>query len=1115
VTLSSSWALLLLLGIPVALWLGGRAHAQSRVPHPFWFLAESGRAELSASRREWRAVALLLVTLVALAVAAAGPVQEPAAVTRAPSRLSTEFLRAATEPRRGSIVVHVSANAPGRLTVWRGDTQLWRHDVLASGEVSLGQPYRGDGQERLQLVFAGAGERVETQLRIPSLLPRPVFLAPELAGTAVASALAVLPTVALVREPDGGAVRVAAVADERVAARADLLFAALRDGARPLGPVPLSAEPTGPLVGLTPALLSGLAVRALATAAPAGSAVWLRAGAWPAVFTAPSAQRPAVVVAVSPERGQEGLGVLLPVLLADLFAAAPLADADADDRGVAAEAAPVTAPGASAWPTRALLFVALAGALASCSRRAWRLRVAAAVLIIAALALGFGPLRRVVFIVDVSNSVRESSSTAATLREEIERRVDALGAGDRAAVVVFAATASVAVPMGEGTAVRAWVRQGMPTVDIDGSATRIATALAVARDVGGDARTQLVLLSDGYDTDEGLLAALGSERVELAPLDRGDTVELVAGLGPIDAVLGVPAAVPFEVHVDAGACQRRGVHLPLPAVLSAATRHGILLSRTQVELGAGTTSMSIPVTFVSPGEQEVHLVLVTRDDAFAANDSAVAVVRVMGQPRELWIADPAHVPASPGLLAATDVVVLDGVAPGELAGVRAQALADYVRRGGSVLVAGGPHVLAAGQAGALGALLPLTAGEASRQLAVVVVLDRSGSMDEQGGTEALASLIASLPDDSLLGVVAFDVGAQVLRDLLPVASSPRFALRVPSASGGTDPAGALARAESLLSAAPVGAQRVVVLASDGRFEHSAAAARAGVARLAEIGVRVAILGLGAVGPPQAALLASLGELGGGGLLAGGGSAALPRLVTHPAGGATPSGPPRARPAGVTLLGPDLAAALRNIRTSRYPARVSEGATVLADQGERPLCAARAVGAGVLVALATELRAMAPAGRARLGAALTAATRRQRSASVALRLASGRSVSRPRLRVDLLSTEADPTSSLSVEIEEPGGARAMRALAPLGDGRFEGELNTEAAGAFHLTAEQPTLAATTVLGPLETRGLGACEAMRAAPGSQQGPRAAPTRLLAYLCALATGLMLAAQARRASR
>lgn len=249
---------------------------------------------------------------------------------------------------------------------------------------------------------------------------------------------------------------------------------------------------------------------------------------------------------------------------------------------------------------------------------------------------------------------------------------------------------------------------------------------------------------------------------------------------------------------------------------------------------------------------------------------------------------PEDFPRDPAALEGYAAVVLDDLPLESLPPPSRAALAEAVRRQGlGLLVLGGPHGFGRGgyRHSDLEDLLPVLAegGDIRSAASVLFLLDKSGSMDAQGGVaggfamarRAVLETLKGLWRQDRVGITVFDAG---VREVLPlgVHADPERALDSALAlapSGGTRLAPALAAAVDRLSRADT-RQRLLILVSDGRFVDGDFA---GVERkLAEGSIEFIALAVG-----EEAALPALERLAGAGkgrVLRVGRTAELPRLM---------------------------------------------------------------------------------------------------------------------------------------------------------------------------------------------------------------------------------------------
>jgi von Willebrand factor type A domain/Aerotolerance regulator N-terminal len=216
--------------------------------------------------------------------------------------------------------------------------------------------------------------------------------------------------------------------------------------------------------------------------------------------------------------------------------------------------------------------------------------------------------------------------------------------------------------------------------------------------------------------------------------------------------------------------------LTLPLTAEAPGTSGYTLSLTSPDAAALSLSASVAVS-VQPGDS----VLVVGNQA-AGSAPLIRAMTVQG--RTARAVSPAQFPSRAADLAGHEAVLLLDVPATALSAAQQAALDEYVRAGGLLVLAGGPHSF--GPGGYYGTTLERLSPLSSRvvqdapKLALGLLLDKSGSMNEgvDGGYSKLdlikAAGLASaelLNPQSEVAVVAFDsapkmvVPLQSARDL--------------------------------------------------------------------------------------------------------------------------------------------------------------------------------------------------------------------------------------------------------------------------------------------------------------------------------------------------------------
>jgi len=202
-------------------------------------------------------------------------------------------------------------------------------------------------------------------------------------------------------------------------------------------------------------------------------------------------------------------------------------------------------------------------------------------------------------------------------------------------------------------------------------------------------------------------------------------------------------------------------------------------------------------------------------------------------------------------------VILNNVAKRQIGDRFLTSLEAFVQGGGGLLLVGGERSFGLGgyvdskldQLSPLKFVPPQTE---KRRLtnAVALVIDKSGSMAEEGKIEAakMAALasIQSLKDEDYISVIGFDAGPFVIIDVQPVGQAKReaeYRLRNLTAAGKTNLLPALATARQRLQKAGSSRKHIIVL-SDGKFPLSSEAYIAEINNLRNEGISVSAVALG-------------------------------------------------------------------------------------------------------------------------------------------------------------------------------------------------------------------------------------------------------------------------------
>jgi Mg-chelatase subunit ChlD len=495
------------------------------------------------------------------------------------------------------------------------------------------------------------------------------------------------------------------------------------------------------------------------------------------------------------------------------------------------------------------LIIRRAGALRLSRFRFWALLTLRSVALIALVfALAGAQVVRpvddltVVFLIDASNSMAPAQRDQAI--EYLNTALDHTARqGDKAAVVVFGRNAVVErapAPLDNLNQLNSSIAAARTNIE---EAIQLGIALFPA-----DTQKRLVLLSDGRE-NEGRAA----ETARLAAL-RGipiDIVELPSAIGT-DVLIGA---------LDAPDVVRENQEIALTAQIqsSIATTGRIELFADGERIGvetitieAGTTFVPLQVSGGETGFRRFEVRLEAEGDTQPVNNRAAAFTTVQGPPRVLLIANnpeyaaplqraleaanaraeilpPNQVPALQAQLKQFAAIVLVDVPARDVPRALQTALPIYVRdQGGSLAMIGGMESFGAGgwRRSPVAPALPVELDPQDREeradLALALVIDRSGSMSESAGVgitklmlakEAVYQASLGLEQNDQIGVVAFDTLAEWVLPMqpLPGLADIEQALSRFGDGGGTDIRSGVAAAAEVLPVVDAKTKHVILL----------------------------------------------------------------------------------------------------------------------------------------------------------------------------------------------------------------------------------------------------------------------------------------------------------------
>ncbi|MGB0384915.1 MAG: VWA domain-containing protein [Ardenticatenaceae bacterium] len=563
----------------------------------------------------------------------------------------------------------------------------------------------------------------------------------------------------------------------------------------------------------------------------------------------------------------------------------------------------------------ALLLIPLAWGLAALAPRAlslFRRRLSLVlrtlVLLLVILALAGTQLRRsvdnltVVFLVDVSDSM--PSGTRQQAAEFLRGAIEAMPAGDQAAVVVFGKEALV-----ERTASDIRRFDSLASVPV-ATRTNIADAIQLGLALlPADMQKRLVLLSDGQQNEGDARAAAKLVAAREVLLDSVAIGGAIAGPEVQVTELSAPNTVPFgqrfELAVRLLSNQETTVRLRIFG-------DNQVIYDQAVEVSAGGSTYRIPLEAEQEGFQRYRAVIDGAEDTRPQNNEAAAFTRVTGQPSVALVTNkpeqaspliqalegsqmrverffPNALPQTLEELINFDSIVLVGVEAPELPRATIETLPTFVRDVGHGLVMiGGPEGFGAGQwlrtpvEEALPVDMEVQPKDRQANIALVLAVDKSGSMGRchcddpnnaqqeqqrrQSGLpkvdiakDAVIQATAALGTTDFVGVVAFDGAARWALETqrFPGLASLEDAVAPIDANGDTNIFAALTLAEESLTGANAKIKHIILL-TDGwsrAGDHKALAER-----YAEKGITLSVV---AAGSGSAQDLDDLAEAGGG------------------------------------------------------------------------------------------------------------------------------------------------------------------------------------------------------------------------------------------------------------
>ena len=441
-------------------------------------------------------------------------------------------------------------------------------------------------------------------------------------------------------------------------------------------------------------------------------------------------------------------------------------------------------------------------------------------------------------IVDASASITPAMRawTLKLIRDDLGLR-----AGDPA--YMFAASA---VPQSIG-AVETAFANGTGCAECGPGATNLESALyRIAADPdahGGPA----VMVTDGWqnrgDAERATSAVVSAEiRLDIFTPPGARSIPNVAM-----TALSLPPALETAAPFALGVTMENLNDSPVTGTI-AIERDGALIDERKVTLARGSQRFDFPVRTETAGLASYTAAFKPDNpalDAYPEDDSLKGWVGVGARRKVLILTDsardayylgivvnrmglePTVVPVTgaawDGAVSGYDAVLINNVPSERVAPAAQDAMAEYVRRGGSLAMVGGDSSFGLGgyADSPLAEVMPVTMKppqHKEKKRALVLIIDKSGSMgrnDKLTYAKAAAETVTkTLKDNDLIGVIGFDSQPFVVIPLQSVAQSrPYFDQMINrlSAHGQTFMIPALREAERMLGSGGAQVKHVVVL----------------------------------------------------------------------------------------------------------------------------------------------------------------------------------------------------------------------------------------------------------------------------------------------------------------
>ena len=454
--------------------------------------------------------------------------------------------------------------------------------------------------------------------------------------------------------------------------------------------------------------------------------------------------------------------------------------------------------------------------------------------------------QHVIYMVDGSQSIEPEALVK--VPDWIEQnRTELLSGSDSSEVVLFANT----VRQTDLESVREFAQQAVSGTSESGfrAASRLSEALKAVRFFfPSEKAKRLVILSDGVETSAGVddaLEALEAEGVEVFyhQIESLSQAEVVA--------VSLEASSPFAYQGEVTRLTAQVQSNTDQSVQARLLNRGVVVAQERLQLRADEPeSFFFDTELMTPGQSMWTLELEPEEDFFTSNNQVSTVIKVKGLPRYLVLHEKEKLmsplvramkkqgillevrgeyglPKNLSELLSYDGVILADVSATSFSTAQMLNLKRYVTDfGGGLLMLGSENSFGLGGyfKSPVEDVLPLTSRyEKEKQkpsLAMVLVIDKSGSMSGQPIALARASAIAAaelLSANDQIAVLGFSGDAHLICDLTSASDQATIKNAISSmeAGGGTNLYPAMLEGRRILQQATAKVKHMIIL-SDGQ-----------------------------------------------------------------------------------------------------------------------------------------------------------------------------------------------------------------------------------------------------------------------------------------------------------